>query len=1388
MSYLLLAGGVGWVGQLVYTNTVPPTFTIAATIKAEEAPTKLATAYATEMPVAEMQETLTAEDLKRFAPENSSPAEDRKDHSRFKFFDLGRKEEDQYKIPVTKINYYRSDWKPALEKAARETEAVLIIHSLPETLLTHTDFTEHTRDEAARILSQELEKEGHRLLIKDQFWTVVSTKTTGLQYPRHVVQQIPATTQAQMNQGQVNTAQVNTAQVNTAQYQPGQYPQNTSEQITPTSATLPQDAAVNRANAPRLLPTGDGQYSRTNRNNGLDSQNNTGAPIKRVNHQEQMLNTVESTSQPATAPMFFRPQNTAVRDIARRIYQISKDRAELVDSGAYHLPAFRVYQPAPVNDAAGQDKTITNQPLLFELGIDMDQNEILVQGDKNVARQVLQLASVLDQHALNINQGVAVMDVKRNAEDMQKEIKPLLDHAHQLQFSHVKPISRPTVQTTQNQWSNNQVAGLFDEQPAATQPQTPPANGSAIQLSPESAEQVRSQLPALLEKLKGDVSVEALPDLNFLILRGNEKDVESVMNMIKAIEDMAVGSVPSIHLHYLKNVNSEALALLLNDVYTQLTTLKNKTNTTTTKSVTVIPVVKPNAVLILAPDSLLDSVVQLTEELDKPVDPSFEVEVFALKNAAATEAQTTIESFYAERPQLGTRIKVTADTRTNSLIIQARPNDLVELAQLVSKIDRDSSDSKAQLQVIRLKFTLAEELATFLNSIVNSVLTPASRNQTGGGGGFGGGGTSQQFQQAKSMILEMLTQNENAQKLVRSGVLADVRITADARSNTLAITATPQSMEFLRELVSILDQPTIVTSEIKIFKLDNADATAAVELLNTLFASDTAATGTVQLAGAENATPLVPVKLSVDVRTNSVVASGGGESLKIVHAILLRLDETGVRQRKTTIYKLRNRPVTDVSEALNTFLEEQRALNEINPDLVSTNELLSQEIIITPEVNTNSLIVSATPQYYDQILKLVENLDLQPAQVMIQGLIVEVTLDDTDELGVELGFQDPVLFTRSSTVGNIPGFNFNNTNALGNNPVDPGHVATQGLGNFGVGRANSSLGFGGLVLSASSDDVSVLIRALAYRRDAKILSRPQVLVTDNQTAQIQVGRQVPIVNGVNITTQGLANPIIIQDQAGIILTVTPRISPEGTIVMETVAEKSAYNGDSVPIYTTGTSTITSPIKDITTARSTISVNDGQTIVMGGMITKSDDTQERKVPWLGDLPLIGKAFRFDTHTGKRTELIIFITPRIINCDGDMEVLKQIEIERLHFFVDQAEAMHGPLYGLPPECLVDGCPPPTIDGQPNMTPIPQNYTTPPTPGSFHPTLEIPPTPSTIPGPIPSPAIPPQTKTNTSNKIQQVTYTEQSTVAAETDKTKSEPKTNIRKPFLNLGRKQQ
>lgn len=362
------------------------------------------------------------------------------------------------------------------------------------------------------------------------------------------------------------------------------------------------------------------------------------------------------------------------------------------------------------------------------------------------------------------------------------------------------------------------------------------------------------------------------------------------------------------------------------------------------------------------------------------------------------------------------------------------------------------------------------------------------------------------------------------------------------------------------------------------------------------------------------------------------------------------------------------------------------------------------QIAVVPEPQTNTLLVEGTPEELAQIESLIRELDHDPGQVIIQALLVEVVLGNTNEFGVELGFQDSVLFDRSvidnivsitqtttapngvqTTNQNVvsqtaaPGFNFNGA-PLGNNvAVRPSTIGSQGVSNLGLGRVSGDLGFGGLVLSAGSESVNVLLRALAEKHKVDVLSRPHIRAVNNTEALIQIGQQVPVVDGVTVSPNGLANPIVRQDKAGIILRVTPRIADNGTVQIDVQAEKSAYQlvpGSGVPIFTDANTgnVIEAPVKDITTAETTVTAFSEQTIVLGGLITRDDSVVERKVPWLGDIPILGRLFRIDLQRSSRKELLIFLTPTIVRDPYTSDMITQREASRISLNPNECIDLH------------------------------------------------------------------------------------------------------------------
>jgi len=265
---------------------------------------------------------------------------------------------------------------------------------------------------------------------------------------------------------------------------------------------------------------------------------------------------------------------------------------------------------------------------------------------------------------------------------------------------------------------------------------------------------------------------------------------------------------------------------------------------------------------------------------------------------------------------------------------------------------------------------------------------------------------------------------------------------------------------------------------------------------------------------------------------------------------------------------------------------------------------------------------------------------------------------------------------------NTPGFGFNDGGNLGNSgardSTDDSHqVGGQGLSHFSTGRSNDDVGYSGLVLSASSESVSVLIRALQHHRTLQILGRPQIMTLDNQPAFIQVGQRVPRITSSRLVGNTQMNEFELEN-TGLILAVTPRISPEGMVVMEIDAEKSKVGPeeDGVVVAVVDGRDVRSPIIDVTTAQTTVSASSGETIVLGGLITKETEMIRRRVPYLSDIPVLGHLFRYDKDDVARAELLIFLTPHVVGSPEDLDRLKQTEAARMNWCLSDVHEIHGP----------------------------------------------------------------------------------------------------------------
>jgi type II secretory pathway component GspD/PulD (secretin) len=218
-----------------------------------------------------------------------------------------------------------------------------------------------------------------------------------------------------------------------------------------------------------------------------------------------------------------------------------------------------------------------------------------------------------------------------------------------------------------------------------------------------------------------------------------------------------------------------------------------------------------------------------------------------------------------------------------------------------------------------------------------------------------------------------------------------------------------------------------------------------------------------------------------------------------------------------------------------------------------------------------------------------------------------------------------------------------------------------------------------------------MLRALQNDGRLEIISRPQIMTLDGRTARVQVGENFPYVGEVSIS-EIATTPIVSFQNIGVILTVKPNITPDDRIYLEIVPEvselKELVNVQQIST-TTGTVTQQAPRITITNANTVVSVNDGQTVVLGGLIQKRHTDFMRKIPWLGDLPYLGCLFRYTQEREFRQELLIIMTPHIVRSEADAQRIKDIELARSNWILCHTPEIHGDIgFTQPDPVMVPG----------------------------------------------------------------------------------------------------
>ncbi|MCI5075352.1 type II secretion system secretin GspD [Oricola sp.] len=439
---------------------------------------------------------------------------------------------------------------------------------------------------------------------------------------------------------------------------------------------------------------------------------------------------------------------------------------------------------------------------------------------------------------------------------------------------------------------------------------------------------------------------------------------------------------------------------------------------------------------------------------------------------------------------------------------------------------------------------------------------------------------------------------------------------ADAKRNLLVLAGTGTDLEAMREAIAVFDVDWMKGMSVALHPLKTSRPTELASELDAVFGNEASSNSKV-------------VRFVAIERLNAIlVITSRPAYLARAAEWIGKLDmQASTNEQQLFVYHIQNRPARELAEILKSVLAQRGGPSSAQTSTVApglTQVLVSQggkaagsgsgqdetsvlQDIVVADVENNALLISTTAREYERIEQILRELDVLPVQVLLEAVIAEVTLNDQLELGMRWFFEN---------------------------------------GGLKLGLSELSSGFTGATYpgfswSYAAQNLEVTLNALSSVTDVNIISSPNLVARNNQTAILQVGDEVPIVTQqlTDTTNPGsVVNSVEMRD-TGIILTVTPRVNRSGRVMLDIEQEVSS-------VVETASSGIDSPTirqRKITTE---VTVHDGESLALGGLIQETNSLTRSQVPLLGNIPVLGNAFKNKSDKITRTELVVFIRPRVI----------------------------------------------------------------------------------------------------------------------------------------------
>ena len=487
-----------------------------------------------------------------------------------------------------------------------------------------------------------------------------------------------------------------------------------------------------------------------------------------------------------------------------------------------------------------------------------------------------------------------------------------------------------------------------------------------------------------------------------------------------------------------------------------------------------------------------------------------------------------------------------------------------------------------------------------------------------------------------TQIIEL--KNVNATKLIpvlRPLVPQQGHMAAYVDTNSIIVSDTADNVSKIRKIIESIDKSP--HQDMEILRLSHASAEETVRILTQIL----------QPQGGNKKSSSDEHSLVADTRSNSVIINGTLQVRQKVKKLISKLDTPLEVTGNARVFYLRHASAKELAPVLSKVSQN---MAKMGSDSKAKGAASVKAASIEADESSNSLIITAQPDVMEGVTALIKRLDIAREMVMVEAIIVEVLNDDGKALGVDW-----------MVAGENEGFaGLNTTSALsglGANPdIINGNADDQLAGLAGALSQVSGGYLGGLSFDSGGNSFAAILTALETNGETNILSTPSLMTLDNNEASIVVGQEVPFVTGsYTATGNSSSNPgnpfqTVERENVGITLNVTPHVNEGSDItlnitqIVSGIAQSSTSQGG----------IITNERKIETTVR----VNDGDTIVLGGLLR--DEIQEKvsKVPFLGDIPLLGRLFKHSSTQVRKTNLMVFLRPTIVNSSAKaLEVTKK-----------------------------------------------------------------------------------------------------------------------------------